>query len=425
MKILKLEAENFKRIQVVEITPKGHVVPVTGKNASGKSSVLDSIWAALGGKSAVPSTPIRYGEDSATVKLDLGEIIVTRRFTPKDSYLTVEGADGGQIKSPQKLLDDLLGQFTFDPLAFSRMSATEQFEALRSIVNIEVDLEGLDAANDNDYHQRTQLNREASSLMAASDEIETPDDLPEKLIDTDALADELGKVSALEVEVQHRKERYQANREMLKKTKARKAEIEADLAGTVEDIEGLETAIEEYEQRGESTYPNSDEIRSQLSEASTTNHHIGERARKKHLKEHAKNVDKEARALTKKIEARKKQKADAIAKADMPIAGLTLEVGQVLFEEIPFDQCSSAERLRISVSIAMAANPKLKVIRIEEGSLLDEDSMALIAGMAREKDYQVWIERVSDNGQAGIVMEDGTVKADKQAPLFELEKGGA
>ena len=52
--IVTLEAENIKRLKAVEITPEGNLVVVGGKNAQGKSSVMDSIAYALGGKKLVP-----------------------------------------------------------------------------------------------------------------------------------------------------------------------------------------------------------------------------------------------------------------------------------------------------------------------------------------------------------------------------------
>ena len=58
MKIIKFEAEHVKRIAVVEITPAGHVVEITGKNGQGKTSVLDSIWWALAGTRSHQPEPI-------------------------------------------------------------------------------------------------------------------------------------------------------------------------------------------------------------------------------------------------------------------------------------------------------------------------------------------------------------------------------
>ena len=59
-RIVSLTAENVKRISAVHIVPgDGGVVLIGGRNAQGKSSVLDSIMYALGGASAIPDEPIR------------------------------------------------------------------------------------------------------------------------------------------------------------------------------------------------------------------------------------------------------------------------------------------------------------------------------------------------------------------------------
>lgn len=74
----------------------------------------------------------------------------------------------------------------------------------------------------------------------------------------------------------------------------------------------------------------------------------------------------------------------------------------------------------MSVAIAMASNPKLRVLRIKDGSLLDKASLALLESMADDRDYQVWIERVDTSGTVGIIMEDGTAReASPAAPSIE------
>ena len=118
--------------------------------------------------------------------------------------------------------------------------------------------------------------------------------------------------------------------------------------------------------------------------------------------------------ITAAMESRTKQIANAMAEANMPIPGLSLTAGTVMLNGLPFDQASDAERLRASVAIAMAGNPQLRVIRIKDGSLLDDGGIQMIADLAKENDYQVWLERVDSTGKIGIVMEDGEVVADNQ-----------
>ena len=118
MKIVKLEVENIKRVVKVDITPGGLMVLITGPNGAGKSSVLDAIWWALAGERSHQSAPIRTGEKTARVSLDLGDVAVTREWarrsesdgatsTPErvTTRLTVENADGSRFTSPQKMLD--------------------------------------------------------------------------------------------------------------------------------------------------------------------------------------------------------------------------------------------------------------------------------------------------------------------------------
>src|ERR1017187_6397999 len=110
MRILRLQATNIKRLKVVDITPTGDLVIITGANDSGKSSCLDSVWYALGGEKALPSMPMRVGTSKASIELDLGDIKVTRKFTAAgNTSLIVADAAGNKLPSPQAVLDKLTG----------------------------------------------------------------------------------------------------------------------------------------------------------------------------------------------------------------------------------------------------------------------------------------------------------------------------
>src|SRR3990167_7591496 len=215
MKILKLTAENVKKLRAVEITPTGELVEITGRNGAGKTSVLDSIWWALAGAKHIQAVPIRKGADKARIRLDLGDLIVERRFTPKGSTLTVEKADGARYTSPQGILDALLGALTFDPLAFVNQEPSAQFETLRAIVPLEIDLEQLDGLNRRDFDRRTEINRDARAKRAQPDGIAPPAPVPAEPIDTTALMDRLTSASTVNAEIETRRvRREQAARDV-------------------------------------------------------------------------------------------------------------------------------------------------------------------------------------------------------------------
>lgn len=127
--ILKLEISNFMRISAAEVTPNGEpVIQITGRNAEGKSSVINAIWAALQWRAAAGSIPepIRRGQESAKVRIDLGDLIITRTWKGEKSSLTVTTREGLKYPSPQSVLDKLVSEIGFDPLEFCRMQPRDQ-----------------------------------------------------------------------------------------------------------------------------------------------------------------------------------------------------------------------------------------------------------------------------------------------------------
>lgn len=433
MKIVKLIAENIKRLVAVEITPDGNVVQITGKNSQGKTSVLDSIWWALSGASNIQAAPIRKGANKARIKLDLGELIVTRSFNKgkaggATTSITVENSDGKKMPSPQTILNGLIGELSFDPLSFSRMKAPEQLEYLRRFVP-GVDFGEIEKQNASEFTDRAEINRRAKRSRAMVDEISVPKDLPDDLIDESALVDELQKAGEHNAQIEKRKARRdQAQADVQNKLaegkrlhdRASELKKEAEnLLGTSEDNQKYAAAVEQEAAAITKKLAEAEplpapidpaDLRAKIETARTTNANISKAKQKAGYLEEARKLEEQSQSLTTSMENREGRKRLSIENAKMPIEGLSLGDGEVFFNGIPFDQASDSDRLRVSVSIAMASNPKLRVIRVRDGSLLDEDAMKLLAEMADTSDYQIWIERVDGTGKTGIILEDGMVK---------------
>lgn len=429
LKIVELTAENVKKLRAIRITPGGGVVTVTGRNGQGKTSVLDAIWWALEGASHIQAVPIRRGEESARIRLDLGELVVERRFTDKGSALVVENAEGARYKSPQGMLDALLGALSFDPLAFVGQDAATQFDTLRKIVPLEVDVDQLDGKNRAAFEQRTELNREAKRLHAQAEGIVVPENLPAEKVDTAPLFARMKENGEIQTERTRREREAEAigrrkrNAESLREEAAQHRQELAEIEAKADEIEresaAALAALDGLAPLGEMVDP--DTIAKQLDAAHETNRQIENRGRREATLAEAGVLEGSAVALTKAIEERTAEKAAAIAKAPMPVEGLGFGDRVVTFNGVPFDQASTAEQLRVSVGIAMAANPRLRVLLVREGSLLDEEGLALIASMATEHDYQVWIERVDASGKIGIVIEDGQVVAVDGEPTAPVQ----
>lgn len=428
MKIISLQAENFKKLHAIEITPNGNFVQITGRNGQGKSSTLDAIWVALAGIGVAPKEPIRKGAQSARIRLDLGEIVVTRHFKAgeKNTYttsLTVESAEGARYPSPQKLLDSLLGALSFDPLAFSRMDAKQQFDALRAFVP-GIDFETIDRQQLGDYQKRTDVNRRHKDVKAVADQIVVPDVAPVQMIDESALVAKLKEAGDHNSDIERRRANREALGAQVVAGEKQVDELTAQMEAMLRQITQIAAGVDEKRNKLTSAPPLPDLIDTaavavDLNAARENNQRyakwVDERGRRILALDSAKALAEESEAITQRMEKRMQDKQAAIAGAKLPITGISFGDGVVLLNDIRFDQASDAEKLRASVEMAMAANPKLQVVRIRDGSLLDEDGLKLVAEMADARNCQVWIERVSSDGKVGIVLENGYVKTQEDA----------
>lgn len=396
-RITRLEAENFKRLRAVEINPDDHTVIISGRNAQGKSSVLDAIQAALAGKKGVRELvePIRQGESKARVVLELDDIRIERKWTPSGSQLVVGPKDGtAKFNSPQAILDKLIGSLSFDPLEFAQADAKDQVSSLIDAVGAREQLNDIAVARSEAYSERTDVNRDVKRLTAEfeaarRDVPSTYDGSPR--LDVAKLALELE--AAVEVEAA--------------RTAWDQIEIEiANLRERQKRLADSAIAVVEKVKPGPSA-----DIRADIAKADAHNRAADASARAERLGMELASAQGGSDGLSQRITELDEARETLVASLPLPVDGLSFNDDGILLNGIPFVQASAAERLKVSVGIAMAMNPELRVICIRDASLLDEESFATIEAMAVEHDYQIWYEVVGDHGEVGVVIEDGLVES--------------
>lgn len=461
MKVIRLKSENVMKLVAVDITPQGNLVIVGGKNGAGKSSVLNSIAMALGGENLAPSEPIRAGETDAKIEVDLGDFIVTRKFSrdkivvpakvlsgqPGDyvpeqttwgetkSTLVVTNKDGARYPSPQAMLNKILGRLTFDPLAFAREGEStegqkKQADTLRKLVGI--DVSALNAKRDVLVTERRLLKQTHGIKEAQLLALPFYKDAPAVEISLDEISKEM-----LEAE-QLRKKAEDAERQVSLVREQHASELRA-VDTYVTEIIKLETQIANLTDRRREAEERTSKLFQSLNDAQTVA--MGVRAsvpdvallRQKLSETEVKNnlvrantryttLDAEVKQLSAKVQDKdtEVQKVDGdkkylLAEAKFPVPGLGLSDDGVTFNGLPFSQAASSEQLRVSVAIGLALNPTLKVLLIRSGNLLDDDSLQLVAEQAEKADAQVWMEYVTSNPEGVQVMiEEGHVATEKE-----------
>lgn len=387
----------------MQLDENNNVIMITGRNAQGKSSILDSIWMALGGSKAMPERPIRAGEESGEIEVNLDGYIVTRTFTEKGSYLKVTNKEGAKYSNPQEFLNFIVGNLSFDPLEFARLPEKKQVEELMKISG--VTFEDIDKTKKELLNERVIKHREINSLGAVISD-EDYEKAKEKASQPLISSSDLNELYKTE---------FQKNMmfiEARKKAEDNNAEI-AKLKELIEQTKLKISAIEVENMSLSSvtdTTVNLDELQAKIKSADSTNESIREAQRKVKEYEDKKTKELEYDTIQASIKSLDEERTKRLSEAKLPVPGLSWSEDVVLYNDIPYSQASSAEQLKISMAIAMAANPKLRVIIIKDGSLLDKENLAVIESMAKDNDFQIWLEAVDDSGKMGVYIEDGEIK---------------
>ena len=438
LRIIRLEASNVKRLRAVEITPKGDLVTVAGKNGNGKTSVLDSILWALGGGRVIQWKPIRDGEAKAKIVLDLGnadglQLIVTRTFTAKDdgeftTGLTIKTPDGMSPKGEQSFLNQLIGSLSFDPSEFIRAKPDEQVRLLKGIVAIadpEADFDAVAKRRQKAFESRADVNRDVQRLKGVVASLAEDPDAPAEAVSMNDLITKLDRCRQAKLDVATHLREVEAKRTAadVMDQEAQDADDEAERLSVL--ISGYRREAEEKRADAiaareaatalEAKPPALDgdelEIRDRMGDVDKLNaRHLAAQQRQQAVEDLEAAVAR-ASKLTAAIDEADIEVIEMIARADLPVSGLAMTPETVTLRGVPFNQASDAEQLRAALALAMAANPKLRVIRIRDGSLLDEDAIAVIREVAGSEGFQIWMESVYGGDQPdAIILENGMVK---------------
>lgn len=417
MHILSLHVQNIKKIKAVHIEPHGNTVVISGKNGQGKSSAIEAIAMALGGKKLIPEKPIREGETTAEIIVDLGKYTVRRHWTkPDTSYLTVTNKEGAQFKAGQDILNTIIGELSFDPLKFTTMDADKRVVMLKNLTGL--DFSDLDAEYKKKYEERAQYGRDGNQLKSRLEsEFILPQERPvlESIESIKASREKSRqynlKITQAKGQLTIAEGAIKAENAAIHLAREKISRLEEEIKLHLNKIDGIRADAEKYTEMA-SLEPENVDAYDTLIEQHHRDSMLIERFEKRDAI--AKELEQK-RAKWNECDERLKaignEKVARIAAVQLPIRGLSFGEDDVLFDGIPFKQLSKAEQIKVSMCIACAANPQLKVAMIYDGSLLDKESMEQIAFIAEQQQLQVWIERVADepDGQS-VFIEDGCVK---------------
>lgn len=410
VKINTLEFENVKRIKAVQLSPaKSGLTIVGGGNRQGKTSVLDAIAWALGGDSFKPSSPKREGsviEPHLKVTLDNG-IVVER--SGKSSSLKVTDSNGN--KGGQQLLNSFIEKLALDLPKFMNQSSKEKANTLLQIIGVGDKLYELENNEKNLYDQRTAIGRIADQKDKFAKEMPVYTGVPAEPVSVSELISQQQAILARNGEnerLRQNKIRLQAERNALNE----KVEmLESELARYKEQLhEKMEQFVVASKTVAELQDESTAELEESIRTVEETNKKILANLDRERAEADAADYKEQYDYLTEQIEGVRQQKRDLLKGADLPLEGLTVEQGELIYNGARWDCMSGADQLIVAASIVRKLNPSCGFVLLDKLEQLDMQTLGDFGKWLEAEGLQAIATRVSTGDECSIIIEDGMNK---------------
>ena len=425
VKINKLEIENVKRVKAVTIEPTSNGLTILGgNNNQGKTSVLDAIAWALGGNKYKPSKPARDGSmNPPTLRLELSNGLIVER-KGKNSDLKVTDPSGQ--KAGQQLLDSFVEELALNLPKFIESSAKDKANTLLQIIGVGDKLWELDRKEERLYNERRTIGQIADQKKKYAAEQPQYPEAPNELVSIADLIHEQQEILARNGENAKKRQNRENIVNSLHLSEARLKQLKEQLAQEEATHESLMSDYIEANKSIEDLVDEStDEIESSIANIEEINRKVRANLDKEKAEEDAKQYGSQYDKLTKEIQDVRDERTSLLDSADLPLPGLSVEDGELVFEGQKWDNMSGSQQLRVATAIVRKLKPECGFVLLDKLEQMDIPTLNEFGKWLESEGLQAIATRVSSGEECQIIIEDGYVVSDTVTPFQGTEPTNA
>lgn len=421
MKINKLEIENVKRVKAVKLEPTANGLTIIGgNNRQGKTSVLDAIAWALGGDRYRPSEAQRHESViPPTLHIVMNNGLVVER-KGKNSDLKVTDPTGK--KGGQQLLNEFVEQLAIDLPKFLESSSQEKAKTLLRIIGVGDRLAELEKTEKELYNQRLTIGQIADQKKKFAKEQPYYPDAPKDIVSPTELIRQQQEILAKNGENQRKRdhaEKYRqsvafltqevdAMRKQLLKKEKELEEARVSLNVATMDAAGLQD---------QSTA----ELEQSISNIEETNRKVRANLDKDKAEEDALAYRNQYDSLTSQISQVRQDKASLLESAELPLPGLSVADGELVYNGQKWDNMSGSDHLKVATAIVRKLNPKCGFVLLDKLEQMDLQTLREFGTWLEQEGLQAIATRVSTGEECSIIISDGYVEG-QEHPVMEDKK---
>ena len=416
IKIASLTTENVKRVKSVHIEPSPNGLTIIGgNNNNGKTSILDSIAWALGGNKYRPSKAQRDGSVvPPTINLKLSNGLIVER-KGKNSDLKVTDPTGN--KAGQNLLDSFVEELAINLPKFINSSDKEKANTLLEIIGVGQQLYELECQEKEKYNMRRSIGQIADQKEKFAKEQPFYPEAPKTLVSITDLITKQQDILAKNGENQRKRDMTD---QLHRQATQLMAEIERQENTLANLKEQYQSVLRDYDVAQKTSEELEDESTEELEESIANIEAINIKVRANLDREKAEQDAAEYRtqysSLTTEIESLRKQRMDLLQNADLPLEGLSVEDGELLYNGQRWDNMSGSQQLMVSTAIVRKLKPECGFVLIDKLEQMDMQTLNEFGAWLEQEGLQAIATRVSTGDECSIIIEDGYVKNSESTP---------
>lgn len=415
MKINKIRISNILGIDHLEFEP-GQITEISGKNGSGKTSILEAVKNSL--KGGTDATLLRKGAKSGEIVLVLDDgLQIQKSITETKSELNLYDRAGMKIQKPQNYLNQLFDLLSVNPVQFLtaekknrvaylleslpfELPADKLAECLKGIESADINfnfvghpLEVLAGIHTAIFTERREINRASKEKLSAVNQ------LKETMVEYDFSPEAIeGTIKELEGKSQtwrEKKDNYLMTVMNEHTDKREKARLEYE-----KTIDEISFVAEQKKSEIQSAFDaNHNPLIEQIAKLREQQKQIGAAMKTKELigqyETESNNLVSYSEKLSNSLSKLDDLKGNLLS--SLPVKGLEIIDGEIYCDGIVFDRLNTAKQVQLAVEVAKLRAGTLGLICVDGLEKLDQEQYASFKSEAEKSGLQLIITKVDNN----------------------------
>ena len=345
-------------------------------------------------------------------------LIVERKGKNSDLKVT----DPAGKKGGQQLLNEFVEQLAIDLPKFMESTGQEKARTLLKIIGIGDRLTELEQQEKELYNRRLTIGQIADQKAKFAKEQTYYPEAPKELVSPTELIRRQQDILAKNGENQRKRDNADRFRQSVAFLSQEVEAMRDQLSKKEKELEEAKTSLNIATMDAENLQDQSTaELEESISNIEEINRKVRANLDKEKAEEDAKEYKNQYNELTAEISKVRKDKIDLLQSAELPLPGLSVEDGELIYNGQKWDNMSGSDRLKVATAIVRKLNPKCGFVLLDKLEQMDLQTLKEFGAWLEQEGLQAIATRVSTGEECSIIISDGYVVG-QEHPVMEDKK---